>query len=78
LVNCTASIWLQSGNVQPILVNKPPDVIMGHHSETAERIYKPTLLANCIRLQLQVNGIKYAKETKLTSTTQGISEVTGG
>jgi hypothetical protein len=64
----------QSGNVQSIQVNKPPDVIMGHHSETAETIYKPTLLANCIILQLQVNGIRYAKE--LTSTIQGISKIT--
>jgi len=51
---------------------------MEHHSETAERIYKPKLLANCIRLQLQVNGIRYAKGTKPISTIQGISEVTRG
>ena len=78
MVSWTASIPLQSGSVQPIKVNKPPDVFMGQHSETAERIYKPTLLANCIRLQLRVNGIRYDNETKLTSTIQGISEVTGG
>jgi len=51
---------------------------MRHYSETGERIYKPTILANCIRLQLQVNGIRHDKETKMTSTIQGISEVTGG
>jgi len=40
---------------------------MGHHSKTAERIYKPTLLANCVRLQLQVNGIRYDKRLNLHS-----------